>query len=56
MRNTLKNLLLSLLVLGMLLGLALAVPAPDVTPQAQQAYMNEGPADADDEYAFLFDE
>lgn len=55
MRDWLKNLLLSLLVLCMLCGLAAAVSSPDVTPQAQQAYMNEGPADVDDEYAFLFD-
>lgn len=56
MHDIMKNLLLSLLVLAMLLGLAVAVPAPDVTPEAGLAYMNEGPADADDEYAFLFDE
>lgn len=55
MRSALKNLLLSLLVLGMLAGLAVAVSSPDVTPKAQKAYMNEGPATADDEYDFLFD-
>lgn len=55
MRDGLKNLLLSLLVLALLAGLAVAVPSPDVTPEAQTAYMNEGPADIDDEYAFLFD-
>ncbi len=56
MPDTLKNLLLSLLVLALVLGLAVAVPAPDITENAQQTYMNEGPADVDDEYAFLFDE
>lgn len=55
MRNMWKNLLLSLLVLAMLAGLAVAVSSPDVTPEAQTAYMNEGPAGADDEYDFLFD-
>lgn len=55
MRNTLKNLLLLLLALAMLAGLAVAVPAPDLTPEAQTAYMNEGPANEDDEYDFLFD-
>lgn len=55
MRETLKNLLLTLLTLVMLLGAALAMPSPDVTPEAQQTYMNEGPADGDDEYDFLFE-
>ena len=55
MCNKLKNLLLTLLALCLLSGFALAVPSPDLTPEAQQAYMNAGPADEDDEYAFLFD-
>ena len=55
MSNTLKNLLLTLLAAAMLCGIALAVPSPDLTPEAQDAYMEEGPADVDDEYAFLFE-
>ena len=55
MCDKLKNVLLCLLLLAMLAGFAVAVPSPDVTPEAQQAYMNAGPADEDDEYAFLFE-
>ena len=55
MSNTLKNLLFSLLALVMLCGFALAIPSPDLTQDAQNAYMDEGPADVDDEYAFLFE-
>lgn len=55
MRDTVKNLLLSLLALAMLCGFALAVPSPDLTPEAQQAYLEEGPTTEDDEYAFLFE-
>lgn len=53
--SNLKNLLLSLLALAMLCGLGLAVPSPDLTQDAQSSYMDEGPADVDDEYAFLFE-
>lgn len=53
--SNLKNVLLSLLALAMLCGLALAIPSPDLTQDTQSAYMDEGPANVDDEYAFLFD-
>lgn len=55
MCDKLKNLLLTLLALIMLAGFAVAVPSPDLNPDAQEAYMNAGPADEDDEYAFLFE-
>jgi len=55
MCDKIKNILLSLLLLAMLAGFAVAVPSPDLTPEAQEAYMNAGPADEDDEYAFLFE-
>lgn len=55
MSDKLKNLVLTLLLLGMLAGFAVAVPSPDLTPEAQETYMNAGPADEDDEYAFLFE-
>lgn len=55
MRDTVKNLLLSLLAIVMLCGFALAIPSPDLTPEAQENYLNEGPTTEDDEYAFLFE-
>ena len=55
MSNTLKNALLTLLALALLFGAALAFTSPDLTREAQDAYMDEGPADVDDEYAFLFE-
>ncbi len=55
MCDKLKNLLLTLLALVMLAGFAVAIPSPDLKPDAQEAYMNAGPADEDDEYAFLFE-
>lgn len=55
MTDKLKNLLLTLLAAAMLIGLAVAVPSPNLTADAQQAYLDEGPAAEDDEYAFLFE-
>lgn len=55
MAEKIKNLLLALLCAAMLAGVAVAVPSPDIKPEAQEAYMNAGPAAEDDEYAFLFD-
>ena len=55
MRDQIKNLLLALLALVMLAGFALAVPSPELTEETRQTYLDEGPADADDEYAFLFE-
>ena len=55
MCDKIKSILLSLLLLAMLAGFAVAVPSPDLTPEAQKTYMNAGPADEDDEYAFLFE-
>ncbi len=56
MKKGLQNVLLTLLVLAMLLGVAVSVPLGSITEQAQADYLNAGPADADDEYAFLFDD
>ena len=53
--NNLKNLLLTLLAAVLLLGFAVAIPSPDLKPEAQESYMNAGPANEDDEYAFLFE-
>ncbi len=47
--------LLLLMTLVMLAGFSVAVPAGSLSMETQQEYMNEGPADVDDEYAFLFD-
>lgn len=55
MSEKIRNFLLTLLTLALLAGFAAAVPSPDLTPEAQEAYMNAGPADEDDEYAFLFE-
>jgi len=55
MKEALKNVLLTLAALCMLLGLALAVPSGMLTEEAQSAHLDEAPADADDEYAFLFE-
>jgi len=55
MQSKIKSILLSLLLLAMLTGFAAAIPSPDLTPEAQEAYMNAGPATEDDEYAFLFE-
>ena len=49
-----KNLLLGLLAAVMLAGFAIAVPSGSVTVEAQMRYLDEAPADEDDEYAFLF--
>ncbi len=48
-----KNALLTLLVLALLGGFALAIPQGSIREEAAEAYMNEIPED--DEYAFLFD-
>lgn len=56
MRKALTTLLLTLLALCMLAALAVAVPSGSITPDAKDAYLDEGPSDVDDEYAFLFDE
>ncbi len=56
MTITVKNVLLTLLAAVLLMSLALAVPLGSLTQQAQRAYLNEKPADLDDEYAFLFDD
>ncbi len=54
MMAPLKNTLLTLLALLMLAALTLAVPLGSLTEDAQRSYLNEAPADAEDEYAFLF--
>ena len=56
MSAKIKNILLTLLALLMLCGFAVAVPLGSITDEAQDAYMDLAPADADDEFAFLFDE
>lgn len=56
MSDKLKNILLTILALVMLCGFAAAIPQGSITDEAQDAYMNLAPADADDEFAFLFDE
>ena len=53
--SKLKNLLLALIAGVMLLAFAVAVPSGPVTVEAQMSYLDEAPADADDEYAFLFE-
>ena len=50
-----KNILLTLLTAALLAGFAVAVPSGSVTVEAQMSYLDQAPADADDEYAFLFD-
>ena len=55
MSDKMKNILLSLLTLVLLAAFALAVPSPELTKDAQDAYMDQGPASVDDEYAFLFE-
>ena len=50
-----KNALLTLLTLLLLLGFAAAIPLGSLTEDARLAYLNEAPADPEDEYAFLFD-
>ena len=49
-----KNILLTLLALLMLAAVTLAVPLGSLTEDAQRSYLNEAPADVEDEYAFLF--
>lgn len=56
MRKLVTNLLLTLMALAMLAALAVAIPSGSITQQAKDAYLDEGPSDIDDEYAFLFDE
>lgn len=55
MNDKIKNLLLTLLAVVLLVGFAVAIPSPDLKQEAQESYMNAGPADGDDEYAFLFE-
>lgn len=55
MSDKIKNLLLTLLAAVLLVGFAVAIPSPDLKPEAQESYMNAGPAAEDDEYAFLFE-
>ena len=53
--SKLKNLLLALVTAVMLLAFAVAVPSGSITVEAQMGYLDEAPADEDDEYAFLFE-
>ncbi len=55
MSDKIKNLLLTLLAVVLLVGFAVAISSPDLKQEAQESYMNAGPADEDDEYAFLFE-
>ena len=54
MRKHLSEILLTLLTVALLVGFAFAVPHPEITDDALEAYMNDGAA-ADDDYDFLFE-
>ena len=56
MKTRWKNVVLTVMTLAILLGLVLAVPLGTLTDEAQARYLEAGPADPEDEYAFLFDE
>jgi len=55
MKNSVKNVLWTILACALLFAFALAIPSGMLTTQAQMDYLDEAPADVDDEYAFLFE-
>lgn len=55
MKERVKNVLWTILACALLLGFALAIPSGMLSTQAQMDYLDEAPADVDDEYAFLFE-
>lgn len=54
MRKPIVTAAWALLLAGLLAGLAAAVPSPNLTEKARQAYLEAAPSDAD--YDFLFEE
>lgn len=55
MKDKLKNVLWTVLAVALLVAFAAAVPLGSLTLEAQRAYLDQAPADTDDDYAFLFD-